>query len=300
MCKIILSFVLDFLHSKTKMAFQKIAVGALLFAGVALAKPLAESDPHADPYYYSGSPYRSYNSYHGNPYRSGYFSHYARPREIVAPNQAYQTRYASVHAPEVYAVPSPAPYVEAPTAPGYPAATGPLPEVAPAPLVEAAAPVHLQPVPAVPEVVATAPVEIAFGSHKGYKTPLPVEEVAPVAIAAPAPALPVKEAVYSVPAVAAPIIAEPAPTPLAPVDHNQVVATQFHAQDEFGNVAYGYANPNAAKEERRDSNGHVRGAYSYIDATGLPKHVAYVADDWGFRVTSSNALPIAPALPEGH
>ena len=59
--------------------------------------------------------------------------------------------------------------------------------------------VHLQPVPAVPEVVATAPVEIAFGSHKGYKTPLPVEEVAPVAIATPAPALPVKEAVYSVP-----------------------------------------------------------------------------------------------------
>ena len=40
--------------------------------------------------------------------------------------------------------------------------------------------------------------------------------------------------------------------------------------------------------------------FSYIDATGLPKHVAYVADDWGFRVTSSNALPIAPALPEGH
>ena len=41
------------------------------------------------------------------------------------------------------------------------------------------------------------------------------------------------------------------------------MATQFHAQDEFGNVAYGYANPNAAKEERRDSNGHVRGAYRY-------------------------------------
>ena len=31
-------------------------MGALLFAGVALAKPLAESDPHADPYYYSGMP----------------------------------------------------------------------------------------------------------------------------------------------------------------------------------------------------------------------------------------------------
>ena len=36
--------------------FQKIAVCALLFAAVALAKPLAESDPHADPYYYSGMP----------------------------------------------------------------------------------------------------------------------------------------------------------------------------------------------------------------------------------------------------
>ena len=75
---------------------------------------------------------------------------------------------------------------------------------------------------------------------------------------------------------------------------------QYHAQDEFGNVAYGYAHPNAAKEERRDSYGNVRGAYSYIDATGLPKHVAYVADDYGFRVTSSNALPVAPAVPAGH
>ena len=79
-----------------------------------------------------------------------------------------------------------------------------------------------------------------------------------------------------------------------------LIFLQFHAQDEFGNVAYGYANPNAAKEERRDSYGNVRGAYSYIDATGLPKHVAYVADDYGFRVTSSNALPVAPAVPAGH
>ena len=79
-----------------------------------------------------------------------------------------------------------------------------------------------------------------------------------------------------------------------------LILLQFHAQDEFGNVAYGYANPNAAKEERRDSYGNVRGAYSYIDATGLPKHVAYVADDYGFRVTSSNALPVAPAVPAGH
>lgn len=73
-----------------------------------------------------------------------------------------------------------------------------------------------------------------------------------------------------------------------PEASSQIVSNQFHVQDELGNVRYGYANPNSAKEETRDSHGAVVGRYSYIDGTGLPKHVSYVADDFGFRVTSSN------------
>ena len=78
----------------------------------------------------------------------------------------------------------------------------------------------------------------------------------------------------------------PAPTP-------GVVASQYHAQDEFGNVIYGYSNPNSAKTEQRDAYGNVRGAYSYDDGTGFPKHVSYIADDFGFRITAANNLPVA-------
>ena len=70
-------------------------------------------------------------------------------------------------------------------------------------------------------------------------------------------------------------------------------SSQYHAQDEFGNVAYGYKNPNSYKEEKRDAYGNVVGTYAYIDETGVQKHLSYVADDFGFRVTSTNALPVA-------
>ena len=82
-----------------------------------------------------------------------------------------------------------------------------------------------------------------------------------------------------------------APVPAAPAPG--VHATQYHAQDEFGNVIYGYSNPNSAKTEQRDAYGNVVGAYSYDDGTGYPKHVSYVADDFGFRITSANNLPVA-------
>ena len=73
-----------------------------------------------------------------------------------------------------------------------------------------------------------------------------------------------------------------------------VVASQYHAQDEFGNVVYGYSNPNSAKSEQRDAYGNVMGYYSYVDDTGYPKHVSYVADDFGFRITNANNFPVAP------
>jgi len=90
--------------------------------------------------------------------------------------------------------------------------------------------------------------------------------------------------------------AAPVPVFAAPVEAptHGVVASQYHAQDEFGNVNYGYSNPNSAKSEQRDAYGNVMGHYSYVDDTGYPKHVSYVADDFGFRIVNANNFPVAP------
>jgi len=99
------------------------------------------------------------------------------------------------------------------------------------------------------------------------------------------PASPAVEAIVSsVPDNLAPV--------QAPVPIDGVVASQYHAQDEFGNVVYGYSNPNSAKSEQRDGNGNVIGAYSYLDDTGFPKHVSYIANEFGFRITNANNFPI--------
>ena len=92
----------------------------------------------------------------------------------------------------------------------------------------------------------------------------------------------------------------PAEAPAAPVEAVAsdaiapgVVASQYHAQDEFGNVAYGYSNGQSQKQEQRDAYGNVYGTYSYDDGTGVAKHVSYIADDFGFRITAANNLPVA-------
>jgi hypothetical protein len=69
--------------------------------------------------------------------------------------------------------------------------------------------------------------------------------------------------------------------------------SQFHAQDEFGNLNYGYANLNSAKQEVGNTYGGVSGAYSYVDANGKLQQVTYVADALGFR-TADSRLPVAP------
>merc|ERR1711994_1229088 len=69
--------------------------------------------------------------------------------------------------------------------------------------------------------------------------------------------------------------------------------SQFHAQDEFGNLNYGYTNINSAKQEVGNTYGGVQGAYSYVDANGELQRVEYVADDLAFRVADSR-LPVAP------
>jgi len=101
----------------------------------------------------------------------------------------------------------------------------------------------------------------------------PVAAAAPVAVAAPL-------------AAAAPVAAY---APYAPYS----AGSQFHAQDEFGNLNYGYSNLNSAKQEVGNTYGGVNGGYSYVDANGKLQQVTYVADAAGFRVADSR-LPVAP------
>merc|ERR1712106_163137 len=88
---------------------------------------------------------------------------------------------------------------------------------------------------------------------------------------------------YAAAPVAAPVIAA------APY----TAGSQFHAQDEFGNLNYGYANINSVKQEVRNTYGGVTGGYSYVDANGELQQVQYIADGAGFRVADSR-LPVAP------
>jgi len=88
-------------------------------------------------------------------------------------------------------------------------------------------------------------------------------------------------------AAAAPVVAA---APLNP-------SSQFQAQDEFGNLQYGYANINSQKHEVGNTYGGVQGSYSYVDANGIVQTTNYIADGLGFRVQATN-LPVAPAAPE--
>merc|ERR1711892_1623973 len=114
-----------------------------------------------------------------------------------------------------------------------------------------------------------APLGYAGYPYAGY----PYAAAAPVAAYAPAP--------YA----AAPVAAY-APAPYS-------AGSQFHAQDEFGNLNYGYANLNSAKQEIGNTYGGVTGGYQYVDANGKLQQVRYVADGAGFRVEDSR-LPVAP------
>merc|ERR1719150_468641 len=88
----------------------------------------------------------------------------------------------------------------------------------------------------------------------------------------------------------------PATAPVtAPAAAPYTVGSQFHAQDEFGNLNYGYTNINSAKQEVGNTYGGVQGAYSYVDANGELQRVEYVADGLGFRVADSR-LPVAPVF----
>jgi hypothetical protein len=93
-------------------------------------------------------------------------------------------------------------------------------------------------------------------------------------------------AIAAAPVAAAPIAAAPIAAPSA---------TQYSAQDEFGNINYGYSNINSAKHEVGNTYGGVTGSYSYVDANGLLQTVNYVADGLGFRVAGTN-IPVAKSV----
>merc|ERR1712025_910353 len=157
-----------------------------------------------------------------------------------------------------------------------------------------AGPLTAGPVAAAPALAATAPVVGA--QYAAAYTPaisaVPAVAAAPVAVAAvPAAYAAAPVAVAAAPAAyaAAPVAVAAAPL-AAPVAGP--VSSQFQAQDEFGNLAYGYQNINSAKQEQGNTYGGVTGSYTYADEAGVHT-VNYVADDFGFRVAGDN-LPVAP------
>ena len=231
------------------------------------AEAEAEAEAEADPYYgYYGR---------GHGYGGGYGNYYRRSaRYGYAPTVRSYTAYrpATYHH-RTYAAPAPVRHA------------------APAPLhaapVHAPAPAHIEyrheePAQYVSAIKAFPAVPEEHAVYEAAEQPIAVtyHEEQP-AIEVSAPAAPAQVQLHAV----------PAQVPIAPAP----ISTQYHAQDELGNVIYGYENINSAKQEQRDAYGNVIGSYSYNDATGYPKYVSYVADDFGFRVTSANNLPVAPS-----
>jgi len=158
-----------------------------------------------------------------------------------------------------------------------------------------AGPLTAGPVAAAPALAATAPIvgaQYAAAYAPAVAAAPAAYAAAPVAVAAaPAAYAAAPVAVAAAPAAyaAAPVAVAAAPL-AAPVAGP--VSSQFQAQDEFGNLAYGYQNINSAKQEQGNAYGGVTGSYTYADEAGVHT-VNYVADDFGFRVASDN-LPVAP------
>merc|ERR1711874_319926 len=134
------------------------------------------------------------------------------------------------------------------------------------------------------------PVATAVDAKFAYGAPVTALNAGPLtagpvaaapALAATAPVVGAQYAAAYAPAVAAAPAAYAAAPVAAPIAGP--VSSQFQAQDEFGNLAYGYQNINSAKQEQGNAYGGVQGSYTYADEAGVHT-VNYVADDFGFRV----------------
>jgi len=132
----------------------------------------------------------------------------------------------------------------------------------------------------------------AYGAHAPltYTT-----AAAPVTYAAAAPITTVAAAAPVAKIEAAPVATVAAPVTYAAAYAPYTQGSQFHAQDEFGNLQYGYSNINSVKQETGNAYGGVAGGYSYVDANNQLQTVNYVADGLGFRVADSR-LPVAPTF----
>jgi len=260
--------------------------------------------------YAYGHPITALNSV-GRGYYSSPYSHYssAYPAPLgppvenydAAPIDAYTPVLPDAHdyAPVDYAEPIAAdPVIQAYTSSGAVLEAVPavpelhhsvsyINEAAAAPLVEEPLPtisyaaadaapavtVHHAAAPAPVYAAAPAPVHAAVD-------PAPVYAAAP-AVAAPVAVHAVAEAPVAVHHAAAPVEVHAVDAPIEVV--RDADSFQFHAQDELGNVEYGYKNANSAKHETTSADGFVRGTYSYLDEAGAHT-ITYVADDWGFRL----------------
>merc|ERR1712152_49691 len=147
-----------------------------------------------------------------------------------------------------------------------------------------AGPLTAGPVAAAPALAATAPV-VGAQYAAAYT---PAISAVPAAVAA----APAAYAAAPVAVAAAPAAYAAAPVAVAAAPLAGPVSSQFQAQDEFGNLAYGYQNINSAKQEQGNAYGGVTGSYTYADEAGVHT-VNYVADALGFRVAGDN-LPVGP------
>merc|ERR1712060_718474 len=142
---------------------------------------------------------------------------------------------------------------------------------------------------------ASAQYPVAYGAGLGYAphAAYGAYGVAPAAYHGVAAAY---HAAAPVAVAAAPAVA--AVAPIAP----EVTSSQYRAEDEAGNTAYGYQNINNAAEQRGTANGNgVTGSYSYVDEAGHHS-VSYVADDFGYRVIgrTRRSAQVAPVAYAGH
>merc|ERR1712037_850553 len=148
---------------------------------------------------------------------------------------------------------------------------------------------------------ASAQYPVAYGAGLGYAphAAYGAYGVAPAAYHGVAAAY---HAAAPVAVAAAPAVAAVAPvTAVAPIAP-EVTSSQYRAEDEAGNTAYGYQNINNAAEQRGTANGNgVTGSYSYVDEAGHHS-VSYVADDFGYRVIgrTRRSAQFAPAAYAGH
>jgi len=137
-----------------------------------------------------------------------------------------------------------------------------------------------------------APAKVEVKTIEAPALPAVTFAAAPAITYATAAAPAITYAAAPAPAVAAaPAITYAATAPVVAAPFS--AGSQFHAQDEFGNLNYGYANINSVKQELGNTYGGVSGGYSYVDANGELQQVQYIADGAGFRVADSR-LPVAP------